>query len=228
MSTQTQLSNFAISEKVTIKDKKQKKANSTKQTPYIFNEKEFKKMFGMRCGTLKKKTPLQKEDIDALWEKVVTHYESGFFCEYCGEFLSIHAGSKNVFSFDHKDNDYPTFKIEEISIVRLGCNLFKRNICKKNFEALIFLFRKIGKMSLYDEIKNEIVNGLAEGKARAEAKGIHCHRPRKNIDLNMVMDKYNAGIPLTLIAEIFNVSYSTLRNRLRESTIKLEQHVEKK
>ncbi len=60
------------------------------------------------------------------------------------------------------------------------------------------------------------------GIERAKREGKVCHRPRKNINLDRVVDRYKKGIPLTEIAAIEHVSYSTLRNRLRESGIKLE------
>lgn len=184
-------------------------------------------MFRDRCLTLAKRTPLQKEDIESIWEKVTTSYVKGFFCEYCGEFLSIQTGNKNVFSFDHRNGDWSEFKIDEISIVCLGCNLFKRNICEKNFKALISLFTKTGSMGLYDEMKEEIIDGIEKGKQRAKANGIACHSPRKDIDLNMVKEQYGTGIPLNAIAKNLEVSYSTLRNRLHEANIRVEFCMEK-
>jgi site-specific DNA recombinase len=60
------------------------------------------------------------------------------------------------------------------------------------------------------------------GIERAKREGKVCHRPRKDINIDRVVDRYKKGIPLTEIAAIEHVSYSTLRNRLRESGIKLE------
>ncbi|MEA2075138.1 MAG: recombinase family protein [Euryarchaeota archaeon] len=64
------------------------------------------------------------------------------------------------------------------------------------------------------------------GIERAKREGKVCHRPRKNINLDRVLDRYNKGIPLTEIAAIEHVSYSTLRNRLREAGITLEKKLE--
>ncbi|HID19769.1 MAG TPA: recombinase family protein [Methanophagales archaeon] len=63
------------------------------------------------------------------------------------------------------------------------------------------------------------------GIERAKREGKVCHRPRKNINLDRVLDRYKKGIPLTEIAAIEHVSYSTLRNRLREAGIKLEMQL---
>ena len=224
-STQTQLLDFVISEKIMANANKQEKAIPTE--PYVFDEKEFKKMFKNRCYTLGTKTLLKKEDIDALWKKVMACCDGGFVCEYCGEFLNIHSGNKNVFSFDHKNNDYSEFKIDEISIVCLGCNLFKRGISEKNFKSLITMFRTTKNMDFYDEMKEEIIDGIEKGKQRAKANGIMCHRPRKDIDLDMVKEQYGAGIPLNVIAKNLKVSYSTLRNRLHEANIRVEFFMEK-
>ena len=191
------------------------------------DEKQLEKVFRARCLTLAKRTPIQKENIEALWEKVTSSYAKGFFCEYCGEFLNIHSGNKNVFSFDHKNNDYSEFKIDEIGIVCLGCNLFKRGISEKNFKSLITMFRTTKNMDFYDEMKEEIIDGIEKGKQRAKANGIVCHRPRKDIDLDMVKERYNTGIPLNVIAKNLKVSYSTLRNRLHEANIRVEFFIEK-
>lgn len=63
------------------------------------------------------------------------------------------------------------------------------------------------------------------GIERAKREGKVCHRPRKNINLDKVRNRYNKGIPLREIAAIERVSYSTLRNRLRESGIKLDKQL---
>mgnify|MGYP001024623132 CR=1 FL=1 len=63
------------------------------------------------------------------------------------------------------------------------------------------------------------------GIERAKREGKVCHRPRKNINLDRVLDRYNKGIPLTEIAAIEHVSYSTLRNRLREAGVKLDKRL---
>ncbi len=63
------------------------------------------------------------------------------------------------------------------------------------------------------------------GIERAKREGKVCHRPRKNINLDRVLDRYKKGIPLTEIAAIEHVSYGTLRNRLREEGIKLEMRL---
>jgi DNA invertase Pin-like site-specific DNA recombinase len=64
------------------------------------------------------------------------------------------------------------------------------------------------------------------GIERAKREGKVCHRPRKNVNMDRVMDRYQKGIPLTEIAAIEKVSYGTLRNRLREAGIKLERKLE--
>lgn len=220
MNTQTQLSDFAIPEKI---------GETRENIPTFISEnlKEFVKRFRNRCYTLRKKTPLCEDDVGALWEKVVTCCENGFLCEYCGELLNVRPSNKNVFSFDHKNNDYSKFKIDEINIVCLGCNLVKRNISEKNFRAMISLFRTTNHMDLYDEMKAQIVDGLEKGKEHAKANGKVCHRPRKHIDINKAKEECDAGIPLDTIAKKWDVSYSTLRNRLREANIRIEPHMEK-
>jgi len=61
------------------------------------------------------------------------------------------------------------------------------------------------------------------GIERAKREGKVCHRPRKNINIERVIDRYNKGIPLTEIAAIEKVSYNTLRNRLRETGVELKK-----
>jgi site-specific DNA recombinase len=63
------------------------------------------------------------------------------------------------------------------------------------------------------------------GIERAKREGKVCHRPRKEINLDRVIDRYNKGIPLTEIAAIEHVSYGTLRNRLREAGITLDMRL---
>jgi len=60
------------------------------------------------------------------------------------------------------------------------------------------------------------------GIERAKREGKVCHRPKKAVNLERVIDRYNKGIPLREIAAIEHVSYGTLQNRLREAGIKLD------
>ncbi len=64
------------------------------------------------------------------------------------------------------------------------------------------------------------------GIERAKREGKVCHRPKKKINLDRVVDRYNKGIPLIEIAAIEHVSYNTLQNRLREAGIKLSKKLE--
>lgn len=58
------------------------------------------------------------------------------------------------------------------------------------------------------------------GIDRAKREGKICHRPRKRINIDRVIDKYKKGIPLTEIADLEAVCISTIRSRLREAGIK--------
>jgi site-specific DNA recombinase len=79
-------------------------------------------------------------------------------------------------------------------------------------------------MGAFGEFERSLIYERTKvGIERAKREGKVCHRPRKKINLNRVVDRYKKGISLPEIAAIEHVSYSTLMTRLREAGIKLKQ-----
>ena len=61
-----------------------------------------------------------------------------------------------------------------------------------------------------------IVERVRAGVTRAQAKGIHCGRPRRDIDLRVVEALMGEGRSVRETASIIGVPRSTLQRRLRE------------
>jgi len=61
------------------------------------------------------------------------------------------------------------------------------------------------------------------GIDRAKREGKICHRPRKEIDLERVTDRYKKGLSLEDIATLEKISLSTLRDRLRAENIDIKK-----
>lgn len=57
------------------------------------------------------------------------------------------------------------------------------------------------------------------GMERAKREGIVCHRPRKGVDVDRVIDLYNNGVKMREIAGIYKCSQVTLWNRLNEAGV---------
>ena len=191
------------------------------------DEKELKALFNSRYATISMKSKLTKRDKIELWERLLKHYKTGFYCEYCDNLLTIHRNKINTFSFEHRNNYHSEFNINEILIVCSGCNFFKRNMSERNFRLLISLFRKNGCMRAFNEMKEEIMSGIYRGKEHAKANGKVCNRPRKEINIVKVKELYARGITLKRIADREGISYSTLRSRLREGNTLLEPEMQK-
>ena len=55
---------------------------------------------------------------------------------------------------------------------------------------------------------------------RARREGKHIGRKRIEIPARKLKEYLDKGIPMTVIAKIFNVSYSTIRRRVKELGLK--------
>ncbi|RLG44405.1 MAG: DNA invertase Pin [Thermoproteota archaeon] len=58
---------------------------------------------------------------------------------------------------------------------------------------------------------------LESGRRRAEAKGVVCHRPKKEIDISKAIELATKGIGTTTIAKALGVSPKTVQRRLIEA-----------
>jgi DNA invertase Pin-like site-specific DNA recombinase len=67
------------------------------------------------------------------------------------------------------------------------------------------------------------------GMERARREGLMCHRPRKSVDVDRVMQLYNSGVKMGEIARIYKCSQVTIWNRLNEAgVVKKLDKLEKK
>ena len=92
-------------------------------------------------------------------------------------------------------------------------------ICKEdqidtNTPQGVFFFHVLGAVGEFE--RSLIRERTKEGIERAKREGKVCNRPRKEVDMRRVEEYISKGLPITEIAAIEKVSYSTLRNRLRE------------
>ncbi len=157
-------------------------------------------------------------------------------------YMETISGSKDAHSrpmFREMMKDVESGKID--AVVTLKLDRFSRSL--KDLLDAIETFKKhnVGFICVNDPIDTttpqgtlflQIMGALAEferaliyertkvGIERAKREGKVCHRPKKNVNLDRVIDRYKKGIPLTEIAAYEHVSYSTLRNRLREAGYK--------
>ena len=76
---------------------------------------------------------------------------------------------------------------------------------------IVSMFAWFAELYRYD-----IIRRTKEGILRAKLQGKHVGRPRKPVDMKKVMELRSKGVSLRDIARIMNVSYSTLRRRLKE------------
>lgn len=179
-------------------------------------EKQLRQAFNRRCVTLRKKAGLTEEEKIKLWEKLVRSYKSGFFCAYCNVKMVI-KGGENAFSLEHPYNDYSSSAQDQIQIVCVGCNLFKKSISGFNFQKIISSLEKTEGMAFYQEIKTEAYAGMQNGLRRAVLRGKQNGRPKKKINITRAQKYLKRGIDPEEVARIENVSISTLRSRLQEA-----------
>ena len=77
-------------------------------------------------------------------------------------------------------------------------------------------------MGAFAEFERSLIYERTQvGIARAKREGKICHRPRKDINLDRLIDGYKNGMELTEIAAIEKVSVSTIWTRLREAGVKI-------
>lgn len=178
-------------------------------------DKELKQAFVRRWLALK--SSWYKEGYkEEMWLKVLERYNSGFKCGYCGVEMKIYGGC-NSFSIEHKDNgSHYGLSIANLELVCTGCNLLKRSLSEENFRKIISALVDAYGKGFYEEIKKESYEGIQKGLQKAKANGKICHRPKKEINEERVERNIKKGLSLTEVASIEEVSYSTLRNRLRE------------
>ena len=65
--------------------------------------------------------------------------------------------------------------------------------------------------------RNLIVERVRAGIARAQTNGVHCGRPRVELDLRPARALLNEGRAVREVAKFLGVSRSTLRRRLQEA-----------
>jgi site-specific DNA recombinase len=72
-------------------------------------------------------------------------------------------------------------------------------------------------MSIFAEFERTLINErMKAGRARAEKEGIVCHRPRKNIPKQKLIEYVELKLSANAIAKIYDISVSSISTRLRE------------
>lgn len=87
------------------------------------------------------------------------------------------------------------------------------------------IFHIMGALAEFE--RTLIMERTKYGIERAKREGKICHRPRKEINMERVIERYQKGLSLTEVAALEKISYSTLRNRLREEGVQLEKKLTK-
>lgn len=178
-------------------------------------ERDLKQAFNKRWSQLKSKW-FKETYKEEMWAKLLNCYNSGFKCAYCGVEMSIY-GWSNKFSIEHKENgERYNESFNNLEIICIGCNMLKRSLSKGNFLKIISALTDVYGKDFYMEIKREMYEGIQRGLKHAQEKGKICHRPRKEINIERAHLNIKKGLTLEEVAVIEKVSYSTLRNRLRE------------
>lgn len=169
--------------------------------------------------------------------------------EYCEknnfEIVSIYSETASGAKEDRKEfntlmHEIELYKNQFDTIVVLKLDRFSRSL-QSLVNSIAFLEeRKVHFVSVLDAIETttpagklifHIFGALAEferglisertkiGIERAKREGIVCHRPKKEIDVEKVIDLYNKGVALKNIAKINDISTVTLWNRLKEAGV---------
>jgi DNA invertase Pin-like site-specific DNA recombinase len=77
------------------------------------------------------------------------------------------------------------------------------------------MFHLIASLS---EFEREMINGrCAAGRERALAEGVQFGRPRRNVDVDAILRRAAAGVPIAQIARIHKVSRGVVRDRIKEA-----------
>lgn len=80
----------------------------------------------------------------------------------------------------------------------------------------------IGKLTLnmlgsFAEFERALINERTrEGYQAAKAKGVMCHRPKKDISKKKVLEYLDKGLSATSISKMLNTTTGTIKNRLNE------------
>lgn len=160
-------------------------------------------------------------------KKLIECYIKGFKCKYCGRRMELDYVHSTSFIFEHNTSKFNngSMVIENIDIVCASCNHFKNSLNGGDFNKIIFAITKTWGNDFYSHIMAHYDNHARKIMgARRATKKVSC-RPRKEININYVITQYGKGISLTEIAATMHISYSTIRNRLREKGIMLESLV---
>lgn len=127
------------------------------------------------------------------------------------------------------------------SLDRLGRNLKDLldlvDFFEENGVKLVFVKERIdlgtptGKLLLsllgsVSEFERELIKErMALGIEKAKLEGKCCHRPRKSIDWGKFKKYVDKGLSLTEIARLYNVSYPTLINRMKQEKIVIRRTI---
>jgi DNA invertase Pin-like site-specific DNA recombinase len=127
------------------------------------------------------------------------------------------------------------------SLDRLGRNLkdllYLVDFFEENGVKLVFIKEQInlgtptGKLLLsllgsVSEFERELIKErMMLGIEKAKLEGKCCHRPRKIIDWGKFKKYVDKGLSLTEIARLYNVSYPTLLNRMKQEQITIRKTV---
>ena len=148
--------------------------------------------------------------------KMLECYRTGFKCYYCGKTMEIPLGSPDSFVMDHGipksyggNNEY-----DNIYFVCYGCNVLKSCIQKDNFMKVVFAIKEVYGNSFFEEIKKERTEPALKNRM-----GVYAHRPRKEIDIDYVIENFNKGKSLKIIASALKVSTVTLWARLKDAGV---------
>ena len=148
--------------------------------------------------------------------KLLECYRTGFKCYYCGKTMEMSLGSPDSFVMDHGipksyggNNEY-----DNIYFVCYGCNLLKSCLHKDNFIKVVSAIKDAYGDPFYEEIKRERSETSLKNRM-----GVYAHRPKKEIDVDSVINSYNAGKTFKDIASGLKVSTVTLWKRLKEAGV---------
>ena len=189
----------------------EKYVKKQKERSEFFEDKDIKKL-----REILKSNGRNSYSNMVILKKLSECYEAGFKCYYCGKTMEIPLGSPDSYTLDHGtpktyggDSEY-----DNIYFVCYGCNVLKSCIHKDNFVKVVFAIKEVYGNSFFEEIKKERTEPALKNRM-----GVYAHRPRKEIDVDSVINSYNAGKTFKDIASELKVSTVTLWKRLKEAGV---------
>jgi len=156
----------------------------------------------------------------------------------------ISGGKKDRPKFQKMLEDVKNRKFDAVVVQKL--DRFSRSVIDLVTTMEILKEHKIDFISIIDNIETvtpqgklvfHIMAALAEferhlisqrtkvGIERAKREGKICHRPRKEVNLDRVVELYDKGINFTEIAATQKVSTVTLWKRIREANLKIGKKI---